>query len=56
LDDLRTAVVSCAAVSLGTTEAARTSFTGTATPDQAMVFVTTVSLPDSFLSHCRLVV
>jgi len=42
LDDARTAVVSCAAVSLGTTEAARASFPGTATPDQAMVLVTTV--------------
>src|SRR5437899_575971 len=43
LDDVRTAVVVCAAVSRGTPEAARTSFTGTATPDQAMVLVTTVN-------------
>jgi hypothetical protein len=43
LDNARTAVVSCAAVSLGTTEAARASFTATATLDQAMVRVTTVS-------------
>src|SRR5258708_2435722 len=37
------AVVSCTAVSLGTTEAARASFTGTATPDLAMVLVTTIN-------------
>ena len=43
LDNARTAVVSCAAVSLGTTEAARASFTDTATLDQAMVRVTTVN-------------
>ncbi len=43
LDDARTAVVSCAAVALGTTEAAWTSCTGTATPDRALVFVTTVN-------------
>jgi len=43
LDDARTAVVSCAAVSLGTTEAAWTSFSDTATPDRAMVLVTTVN-------------
>src|SRR5439155_25633230 len=43
LDDARTAVVSCAAVSLDTTEAAWTSCTDTATPDRAMVFVTTVN-------------
>jgi hypothetical protein len=42
LDDARTVVVSCAAVALGTTEAAWTSFTGTATLNRAMVFVTTV--------------
>jgi hypothetical protein len=38
----RTVVVSCAAVALGTTEAAWTSFTGPATLNRAMVFVTTV--------------
>src|SRR5437879_9210233 len=43
LDDARTAVVSCAAVSLGPTEAAWTSFTDTATPDRALVLVTTVN-------------
>ena len=43
LDDARTVVVSCAAVALGTTEAAWASFTGTATPDRALVFVTTVN-------------
>ena len=43
LDDARTVVVSCAAVALGTTEAAWTSCTGTATPDRALVFVTTVN-------------
>jgi hypothetical protein len=42
LDDARTIVVSCTAVALGTTEAARASFTGTATPDRALVLVTTV--------------
>jgi hypothetical protein len=39
----RTAVVSGAAVSLGTTDAARTPCTGTAPPDQALVLVTTVN-------------
>jgi transposase-like protein len=43
LDDARTAVVSCAAVSLDTTEAAGASFTGTATPHRAMVLMTTVN-------------
>ena len=43
LDDARTAVVSGAAASLGTTEAAWASFTGTATLDRAMVLVTTVN-------------
>ena len=39
-----TAVIACAtACSLGTTEAARTSSTGTATPDQAIVLVPTVN-------------
>ena len=42
LDDARTVVVSCAAAPLGTPEAARASFAGIATPDQALVFVTTV--------------
>jgi hypothetical protein len=42
LDDARTAVVSCAVVSLGTTEAAWTSFSDSATPDRALVRVTTV--------------
>src|SRR5215213_1528008 len=42
LDDARTVVVSCAAAPLGTSEAARASFAGIATPDQALVFVTTV--------------
>ena len=42
LDDAGTAVVSCAAAPLGTPEAARASFAGIATPDQALVFVTTV--------------
>jgi hypothetical protein len=37
-----TAVVSWAVVSLGTTEAAWASFSDSATPDQAMVRVTTV--------------
>jgi hypothetical protein len=43
LDDARTAVVACATVSLGTAEAAWTSFTGTAAHDRAMVCVTTVN-------------
>jgi hypothetical protein len=43
LDDAPTVVVSCAAVALGTTEAAWTSCTGTSTPDRALVFVTTVN-------------
>jgi hypothetical protein len=43
LDDPRTAVVSCAAVSLGTAATARASFTGASTPDRAMVLVTTAS-------------
>ncbi len=42
LDDARTAVVSCAAASLGTSEAAWASYTGTAAPDRTLVFVTTV--------------
>jgi hypothetical protein len=42
LDHGRTAVVSCAAASLGTTKAARASFMGTATLDRALVRVTTV--------------
>ena len=42
LDDARTVVVSCAAAPLGTLEAARASFAGISTPDQALVFVTTV--------------
>jgi hypothetical protein len=36
-------VGSCAAVALGTAEAAWTSFADTATPDRALVFVTTVN-------------
>ena len=43
LDAARTAVVSCAAASLGTTEAARASFTDTATLDRAVVLVTTMN-------------
>jgi hypothetical protein len=35
--------VSCAAASLGTTEAARASFTDTATLDRAVVLVTTMN-------------
>jgi hypothetical protein len=42
-DAARTGVVACAAGSLGATEAARASFTDTATPDRAMVRVTTVN-------------
>src|SRR5436190_1807868 len=42
LDDARTVVVSCAAAPLGTPEAARASFAGISTPDQVLVFVTTV--------------
>jgi transposase-like protein len=43
LDRPGTAVVSCAAASLGTTEAAGASFAGTATPHRAMVLMTTVN-------------
>ena len=43
LDRPGTAVVSCAAVSLDTTEAAGASFTGTATPHRAMGLMTTVN-------------
>jgi hypothetical protein len=43
LDDARTPVLSGAAASLGTTEVAWASFTGTATPDRAMGLVTTVN-------------
>jgi hypothetical protein len=43
LDDARTTVISGAAASLGTTEAVWASFTGTVTPDRAMVLVTTVN-------------
>jgi hypothetical protein len=53
LDDARTAVVSCAAASLGTTEAAWASFTGTAAPDRTLVFVTTVKCDFSRLVGSR---
>src|SRR5207245_8866835 len=43
LDAARAAVVSCPAASLGTTEAAWASFTSIATPDRALVLVTTVN-------------
>jgi hypothetical protein len=43
LDAARAAVVSCTALSLVTTEAAWASFTGAATPDCALVLVTTVN-------------
>jgi len=39
LDDARTAVVPCAAISLGTTDEAWTSFTSFATPGGALVCV-----------------
>jgi len=42
LDGPRTAVVSCATVAVDTTQAARASRTGTATPGEALVLMTTV--------------
>src|SRR5205814_5677871 len=42
LDDAGASVVSWTAAPLGTPEAARASFASIATPDQALVFVTTV--------------
>ena len=50
LDNTRTAVVSCAAVSLGTAEAAWTSFRGPAAPDRTMACVTTVHCGATLLS------
>jgi hypothetical protein len=48
LDEARPAVVAGAVVALGTTAAARASCTDTATPDRALVLVTTVNCGATF--------
>src|SRR5215831_4943119 len=53
LDGPGTPIVSRAAASLGTTQAARASFAGMATPDQALVFVTTVQCRAPGRTECK---